>query len=124
MLGPVQTPPESPTLPQQPLHAMDESHQIDIPESFLALHVLPGKVKPSLPWHELLARYELCEDLAQMLTEPTTTRQFQQDLLPEAALQLCLQGLHESPGVVSPAEARWVVTRLAELLEWPAPEEP
>lgn len=103
---------------------MDDSHQIDLPESFMALYVPPGKIKPTLPWRELLIRYELCEDLAQMLMEPTSTRQFQQDLLPEAALALCLHGLSDSPGVVSPAEARWVVTRLAELLQWPAPEQP
>ncbi len=103
---------------------MDDSHQINLPESFMALYVPAGKIKPTLPWHELLARYELCEDLAQMLIEPTTTQQFQQDLPREAALARCMQGLRDSPGIVSMAEARWVVTRLAELLQWPAPEQP
>jgi len=103
---------------------MDDSHQINLPESFMALYVPAGKIKPTLPLHELLARYEFCEDLAQMLIEPTTIQQFQQDLTCEAALAHCMQGLNDSSGVVNPAEARWVVTRLAELLQWPAPELP
>ena len=103
---------------------MDESHQIDIPESFMALYMPPGKHKPTQPWREVLRRYELCEDLAQMLIEPTTSQQLQQDLPPQAALTHCLQGLRESPEVVNPDEAQWVVTRLAELLDWPAPEHP
>jgi hypothetical protein len=35
------------------------------------------------------------------------------------ALDQCEQGLLAEPAVVSPAEARWVVCRLAELLQWP-----
>ena len=92
----------------------------------MALYMPPGKHKPTLPWREVLTRYELCEDLAQMLIEPTTSQQFQQNLPPQAALTRCLQGLHESPEVVNPDEAQWVVTRLAELLNWPpvSPPEP
>ncbi len=100
---------------------MDDSHQIDIPPSFMALYVPPGQIKPTLPWRVLAARYELCEDLAQMLTEQTAAQQFQLGITEEAALATCLQGLQCTPEVVSPAEARWVVTRLAELLHWPPP---
>lgn len=103
---------------------MDDSHQIDIPQSFMALYVPPGKVKPTLPWRELAARYELCEDLAQMLTEQTASQQFQLGITEEAALGNCLQGLQCAPEVVSPTEACWVVTRLAELLHWPPLQQP
>jgi hypothetical protein len=36
-------------------------------------------------------------------------------------LQRCERGLCSPDGVVSAAEAQWVVTRLAELLGWPHP---
>ena len=101
---------------------MDASHQIEIPPSFMALYLPPGRFKPTLGWSELAARYELCEDLAQMLTEPTATQQFQLGITEALALERCLQGLQAEPAVVSPAESRWVVCRLAELLHWPLPE--
>ncbi|MFM8865239.1 MAG: ATPase with chaperone activity [Limnohabitans sp.] len=103
---------------------MDDSHQIDIPPSFMALYVPPGRIKPTLPWPELAARYELCEDLAQMLTDTTASQQFKLGMTQEAALSHCLQGLQDTSEVVSPAEAIWVVTRLAELLQWPALAQP
>jgi hypothetical protein len=34
-------------------------------------------------------------------------------------LQQCEAGLITTPAVVTPPEARWVVCRLAELLQWP-----
>ncbi|MFM8574519.1 MAG: ATPase with chaperone activity, partial [Limnohabitans sp.] len=56
---------------------MDEGNQIFIPPSFAALYVPPGKLKPTVSAGEMAARYELCEDMAQLLTEPTATQQFQ-----------------------------------------------
>ena len=101
---------------------MDEGHQIFIPASFSALYVLPGKLKPSLSAADMAARYELCEDMAQLLTDPTATQQFQLGITEDLALDRCLQGLMSEPTVVSEAEARWVVCRLAELLQWPLPD--
>ncbi len=100
---------------------MDEGHQIFIPPSFSALYVPPGKIKPTLNASEMAARYELCEDMAQLLTDPTATQQFQLGITEDLALERCLQGLLCEPVVVSEAEARWVVCRLAELLQWPLP---
>jgi len=47
---------------------MYEEYQVEIPQSFLALFVDPGRSKPNAPRNEVAARYELCEDLANMLS--------------------------------------------------------
>ena len=39
---------------------MTQEFQIEIPTSFMALYVPPGKIKPTLGQRELAARYELC----------------------------------------------------------------
>jgi hypothetical protein len=101
---------------------MDEHHQIFIPPSFLALYVPPGKVKPLLNARDMAARHELCEDMAQLLTEQAATQQFQLGITEDLTLERCLQGLLATPEVLSEAEAHWVVCRLAELLHWPLPE--
>lgn len=101
---------------------MDDSHQIEIPPSFMALYTPAGRPKPTLPWRALLERYELCEDMAQMLTEPTANRLLEPGITETEVLQSCLAGLLSEPAVVTAEEGHWVVTRLAELLHWPAPE--
>ena len=101
---------------------MTEEFQIQIPQSFVALYVPPGKIKPVMGQREMAARYELCEDMAQLLTEQAANQQFQRGLTEAQALESCLQGLLASPEVMTEAEARWVVCRLAELLQWPLPD--
>ena len=98
---------------------MTQEFQIDIPASFMALYVPPGKIKPTLGQRDLATRYELCEDLANLLTEKAANMQFTLGITEELVLQQCELGLLAEPAVVSPAEARWVVCRLAELLNWP-----
>lgn len=100
---------------------MTEDFQLHIPPSFTALFVAPGKSRPQIGLRELAARYELCEDMAQMLADPTATQQFQLGITEDLALERCLQGLLAEPAVVIEVEARWVVCRLAELLQWPLP---
>jgi hypothetical protein len=102
--------------------AMDDGNQILIPQSFAALYVPAGKVKPVIGPREMATRYELCEDMAQLLTDQVATQQFQLGITEDLALERCLQGLLTTPDVVNEAEARWVVCRLAELLQWPLPE--
>ncbi|MCV0440889.1 MAG: ATPase with chaperone activity [Hydrogenophaga sp.] len=101
---------------------MSDEYQIEIPPSFLALYLAPGRQKPSLPRDELAARYELCEDMAQMLTETARQMEFGLGITETDVLSRCLQGLRVEPAVVSEAESVWVVWRLAELLGWPAPD--
>lgn len=98
---------------------MTSEFQIDIPPSFMALYVPPGQIKPSLGQRDMAARYELCEDLAQLLTEQAAQMQFNLGITEELVLAQCENGLRTEPAVVTPQEARWVVCRLAELLHWP-----
>ncbi|PVE41305.1 hypothetical protein [Limnohabitans planktonicus] len=98
---------------------MSDDNQIYLPESFTALYVPPGKIKPSIGHREMAERYELCEDLANLLTEQAANMQFTLGITEEVVLEQCEQGLLAEPSVVSPVEARWVVCRLAELLNWP-----
>jgi hypothetical protein len=98
---------------------MTEEFQILIPPSFMALYVPPGKTKPTLGQREMAQRYELCEDLANLLTEKAANMQFTLGITEELVLTQCELGLLAEPAVVSPVEARWVVCRLAELLNWP-----
>ena len=100
---------------------MYEENQSFVPESFVALYVKPGQYKTSLPKAEVMQRYELCEDLANMLQDPISAQQFQLVITEDDALKTCWQGLLVQPDLVQPAEAFWVVCRLAELLSWPIP---
>jgi len=101
---------------------MDDFNQIEVPPSFLALFTSPSGHRLTEPMSEVRRRYELCEDLAQMLTEQASTVAFrsgepEREVLRKMQTGLCVEG---SP--VSAKEAGWVVTRLAELLGWEAPQ--
>ena len=98
--------------------ASDDS-QIEIPPSFMALYLAPGGYKPVLPRDELAQRYELCEDMAQMLTETASTMLVTLGITEHDVLSRCRLGLLAEPAVVSADEAGWVVSRLGELMNWP-----
>lgn len=98
---------------------MTHDFQIDIPPSFMALFVSPGQTKPSLGQRDMAARYELCEDLANLLTEQAAQMPSSLGITEELVLLQCEAGLITEPAVLTPPEARWVVCRLAELLNWP-----
>jgi len=97
---------------------MDDANQIHIPESFLALFAAPVGYKLTEPIAYVRERYELCEDLAQMLTEQAAARQFELGESGEAVLVKMHEGLAGPGSPVQPAEAQWVIRRLAELLSW------
>jgi hypothetical protein len=97
---------------------MDNDNQIFIPDSFSTLHATPGG-RPTLPRAELVARYELCEDMANALVEHCQAIHFRDGVDEAEVLQRCLKGLLVEPAVLTPPQARWVVTRTAELLGWP-----
>ena len=99
---------------------MSDESQIVVPPSFIALFVPPGRIKPSAARTEIVARYEFCEDLAQMLTEQAQDKRWQLGVTEDIVLERMLGGLRADGSVVSAGEAVWVVTRLAELLDWPA----
>lgn len=100
---------------------MSEDSQILLPPSFVALFVAPGRSRPSAGRGEIAARHELCEDLAQLLTEQAATQQWQLGVTEADVLERIERGLLAEDGPVTAAEARWVLRRLAELLGWPDP---
>jgi hypothetical protein len=98
---------------------MSDESQIVVPPSFIALFVEPGRSRPGAPRQEIAARHEFCEDLAQMLTEQAQDKRWQLGVDETTVLERMLAGLRAEGSGVSAAEAQWVITRLAELLEWP-----
>ena len=105
--------------PSQPNQAMDEHHhQIFIPESFMAIFCAPGR-KPSATRAHIEARYEFCEDLASLLVDQCSEVMHRDGLPEDIVLERCLLGLQVPPSAVAAPEAVWVVTRTAELLQWP-----
>lgn len=100
---------------------MSEDSQIVVPETFVALFVPPGRFKPNASREHISQRYELCEDLAQMLTEPAQDKLWALGLDEAVVLERMHQGLLEPGAPVSADEALWVIRRLAELLAWPMP---
>jgi hypothetical protein len=99
---------------------MDDS-QILVPDSFTVLFVPPGRLRPTETREHIAQRYELCEDMAQMLTETAQTKRFGLGITEADVLERVHLGLRQEVSGVSRAEACWVVRRLAELLGWSDP---
>jgi hypothetical protein len=100
---------------------MPDEYQIEIPQSFMALFVEPGRQKPNASREVVAARYELCEDMATMLTETARNMQFSLGITEHDVVERMHRGLIGEAAVVSPPEAVWVVHRLSELLGWEMP---
>lgn len=95
-----------------------DDSQILIPPSFEAVH-RDARGRLTLPRDAFRARYELCEDMAQMLVEPCQARLHDQGLSEDVVLDRTAAGLAADGSGFSAEEATWVATRLAELLGWP-----
>lgn len=95
---------------------MSDDSQLEIPASFVALFVAPGRQKPSESRTVVAQRYELCEDLANLLTETARDMEFKLGITRADVLERVHQGLLGDAAVVSENEAQWVVRRLDELL--------
>lgn len=98
---------------------MEDPNQIEVPPSFLALFASPSGHRLLQPMAVVRDRYELCEDLAQALTEQAAAAQFRTGADEAVVLRNMLAALCADGSAVEPAEAQWVVRRLAELLGWP-----
>ena len=96
---------------------MSDESQIVVPASFVELFMPAGARRPTAPREHIAERYELCEDLAQMLTDEARSRLFELGITETDVLERILAGLLAAP-VVQADEARWVIRRLAELLGW------
>jgi hypothetical protein len=97
---------------------MSDEYQIPIPPSFQAVHA-DARGRLRLPRDEFRARYDLCEDLAQALVERAQALKFDLGVTEGDVLSRIGLGLQGPDGGLDPAEAVWVLRRLAELLEWP-----
>lgn len=95
---------------------MSDDYQILIPPSFHAVHA-DARGRLQLPLAEFRARYELCEDLAQMMVERAQTIRFELGVTEADVLQRVGQGLLDAG--LQGGEPAWVLRRLAELLDWP-----
>ena len=100
---------------------MSDTNQVEIPQSFIALFVEPGRSKPAATRLFIAERYELCEDMAQMLTQTAEAMLHGLGITEADVLQRCHRGLVSGEAVVTAPEAEWVVRRLAELQQWPQP---
>ena len=101
---------------------MDDSSQIEVPPSFMALFTVPGGHRLTQPISAVRERYELCEDMAQMLSEQASAAAFKTGA-PEGEVLAGMQAaLSAEGGPLLADEPAWVVTRIAELLNWPLPE--
>lgn len=96
----------------------DDQNQILIPPSFEAVH-RDARGRLTLPRAEFRARYELCEDMAQMLVEPCQARLHELGLSEDLILERTEAGLAAEGAGFSAGEAAWITIRLAELLGWP-----
>jgi len=104
---------------------MSDESQIEIPPSFIALFVPPGRIKPTASRAEIQQRYEFCEDLATLLTEPAQARLWELGITETDVLGRMRDGLLAGEAnSVNAAEADWVIRRLAELLGWASPAAP
>ena len=98
---------------------MSDERQIFIPESFIELFRTSRHERLNAGRRHIEERYEWCEDLAQMLVEPSKETFWAQSLDEFTVLERTLLGLRSSESTLNDAESLWVVRRLCELLEWP-----
>ncbi|MEP6875589.1 MAG: hypothetical protein ABI887_14615 [Burkholderiales bacterium] len=95
-----------------------DENQVHVPDSFIALY-RDTRNRLTAPRETIAARYELCEDLANLLTDHCSMVHFRDGVDEATVLQRCHQGLLVPPTTVEAPEAEWVVRRTAELLGWP-----
>lgn len=104
--------------PAETIAAMHDDSHIEVPPSFIALFVPPGRIKPTASRQHITERYELCEDLATMFVDTAQTKLWELGIGEADVLERIHAGLLAGAGGVDEAEARWVTRRLAELLGW------
>lgn len=100
---------------------MDDSNQIEVPPSFLALFASPSGHRLLQPMKTVRERYELCEDLAQMLVDQAETARFKSGGSERETLAKMELVLSDPGSGLERGEASWVLARLAELLGWDGP---
>jgi len=97
---------------------MTDDNRSWIPDSFLALFVEPGQLKPNASREVIQERYAFCEDLATLLTDTARSRLWELRITEADVLDRIHAGLTAGQIGVTSEEALWVRHRLAELLGW------
>ncbi len=97
---------------------MPIDNQIEPPQSFMALYVKPEHSHPNASQEMVLARYEQCEDMTCVLAEQAQTLAFKENISEREVLERCHQGLIGNETDFTERESRWVICRLAELMDW------
>jgi len=93
----------------------DFAPSIEIPPSFLALYTPVGRAKPTAPWAQVLADYELCEDMAHMLAPTAADLQFKLGVTERDVMERCYTGLRTEPCVLAEPQSRGGIQRMAEI---------
>ena len=75
---------------------MSDDNQIIIPPSFISMFVEPGRIKPSASREHIHERYDLCEDLANLLTEQASNKLWELGITESDVLQRISTGLAET----------------------------
>jgi hypothetical protein len=99
----------------------DESQMV-VPESFMALYIVPGRSRAQFGRAQIAERYEFCEDLAQLLIEEARLKRWELGVTESDVLERIQLGLLAPGAPLRREEAGWVVRRLAELLDWGMPD--
>jgi hypothetical protein len=99
---------------------MYDENQTFVPASFSALYQ-DSRQRLTIGKADLAERSELCEDLAQLMTDHCAAVHFRDGVDTGQVLERSLQGLLTPASGVTAAEARWVTRRTAELLGWEWP---
>lgn len=100
---------------------MEDTNQVFVPDSFTALYKNARTQRMSLAWKDFLARYEYCEDLANLLQETARNMMFELHISEEDVFERVYAGLAIDGSGASPDEAFWILQRLAELIGWNGP---
>lgn len=95
---------------------MYDDDQTLIPESFSSLFQ-DSRKRLTIPKAELVERYDFCESMAGALVERCQSAYATGWIDQDQVLTRCHAGLVE-PETVDAAQARWIILRLAEMLEW------
>ncbi len=95
-----------------------EHSQVVVPQSFVDLFVPPGRARALAPREQIAARHDLCEDLAQALTEHASALLSRRGATEQDVIEQVLAGLLSAESGLANEEAMWVARRLAELLDW------
>ena len=97
-----------------------DENQTFVAETFPALYQ-DSRKRLKIAKAELIQRSELCEDLANLMTDHCSTVHFRDGVDTGQVLERSLHGLLTPASGVTTAEAWWVTRRTAELLGWDWP---